>query len=328
MEKNSLNMESLLDAQKAYWDKLTSGTTDVQSAEEWADFLSHAQKKFSQEAPQQFSQLLDILGAQSRNFTQYGEELLRQYHSGEEQHLNEAVHQFQNYMQKQTGEMLMQQWQLPEQFASLFKSHSFRDDLMFENPFISGMKSLLETPVIGSHQESQQQIREAIKLTIEYQEALQEYVGHYNSINQKAATQMLARLKEADDEVSSLQQLHDIWVDAYESAYSDTVFTDAYQRSHGRISNALMSLRKFTQEVRDILFQSAGLATRRGLDTALQRQHQLRKEMRVTKRELNAMKEQLAELQSDSVNELINSLKQEITSLKREVTKLKKANQG
>ncbi|MCP4598237.1 poly(R)-hydroxyalkanoic acid synthase subunit PhaE [Neptuniibacter sp.] len=327
MENNGLSIEDLLQAQQAYWKQITSGA-DAQSPEEWAEFVSHNQKKLSQETPQQFSQLLDILGAQSRNFTQFGEDLLRQYRSGGEQHLNEAVLQFQNYMQKQTGEMLMQQWQIPEQFASLFKTHSFRDDLMFENPFISGMKSLLETPVVGGNQESQQQIREAIKLTIEYQEALQEYVEHYNSINQNASTKMLQALTNMEEKASSLQQLHDIWVEAYESAYSDTVFTDAYQRSHGRISNALMQLRKFTQDVRDVHFQSVGLATRRGLDTALQRQHKLRKEMRASNREMQAMKQQIQELQQESAASLIADLKKEITTLKREVTKLKKANQG
>ncbi|MGH1463217.1 MAG: poly(R)-hydroxyalkanoic acid synthase subunit PhaE [Neptuniibacter sp.] len=328
MEKNDLSIDSLLEAQKAYWNTITSASSEVQSPEEWADFLSHAQKKIKQEAPQQFSQLLDILGAQSRNFTQYGEDLLRQYSTGEEQHLTESVQQFQNYMQKQTGEMLMQQWQVPEQFASLFKTHSFSDDLLFENPFISGVKSLLETPVIGGNQETQQQVREAVKLTIEYQEALQEYVNHYSSINQNASQQMLEILTNSEDKVSSLQQLHDIWVDAYESAYSKTVFTDEYQRSHGRISNALMKLRKFSQDVRDVYFQSVGLATRSGLDTALRRQHQLRKEMRTNQRQMLEMKQQIETLQAESVATMITDLKKEITSLKREVTKLKKANQG
>lgn len=328
MEKNDLSIDSLLEAQKAYWNKITSAPSEAQSPEDWADFLSHAHKKLNQEAPQQFSQLLDILGAQSRNFTQYGEDLLRHYRTGEEHHLNEAVQQFQNYMQKQTGEMLMQQWQIPEQFASLFKTHSFSDDLLFENPFISGFKSLLETPVIGSNQQSQQQVREAMKLTIEYQEALQEYVSHYGSINQNASQMMLEVISTGDDKVSSLQQLHDIWVDAYESAYSKTVFTDEYQRSHGRISNALMRLRKFAQDVRDVHFQSVGLATRTGLDTALKRQHQLRKEMRVSNRELQDLKTQVELLQTESTAAVIADLKKEITSLKREVTKLKKANQG
>ena len=324
MDNGQPSIEALLDAQKAYWQQLMHGQ-DAQSPEQWAEFLSHSQKNLTKEIPQQFSQMLDILGAQSRNFTQYGEELLRQYRDGGEQHINDAVSQFQNYMQQQTGKMLMEQWQLPEQFTSLFKSHSFSDDLLFENPFVSGVKSLLETPVVGGHQEGQQQTREAAKLLIEYQEALHEYVEHYSSINQSAATQMLKQLTSREDKVSSLQQLHDIWVEAYESAYSEKVFTDIYQRSHGRISNALMNLRKFIQDVRDVHFQSVGLATRKGLDTALQRQHRLRKEMRVSGRELQALRDELNELREITSAAGINELKKQVASLRKEVAALKKA---
>ncbi|WP_415888492.1 poly(R)-hydroxyalkanoic acid synthase subunit PhaE [Neptuniibacter sp. SY11_33] len=327
MENNGLSMEALLDAQKEYWKKITSGA-EMPQPQEWAELFTKSQDTVKQEAPEQFAQMLDILGAQSKNFTQYGEELLNQYRNGGEQHLNQAVHEFQKYMQKQTADALMQQWQLPEQFASLFKTHSFRDDLLFENPFSSGMKSLLETPIIGTHRETQLQTREATKLTIEYQEALQEYVEHYSSINQNASTQMLTKLTETADEVSTLQQLHDIWVDAYESAYSDTVFTDAYQRSHGRISNALMNMRKFAQDVRDVHFQSVGLATRKGLDTALQRQHQLRKEMRNNRREMLVMQQEIATLKEQVSVDFILELKKEITALKKEVTSLKKQAKG
>ena len=327
MEHSGISIEALLDAQKEYWKKITSGA-EMPQPQEWADLFAKSQETVKQQAPEQFAQMLDILGAQSKNFTQYGEDLLKQYKEGGEQHLNQAVQEFQKYMQKQTADALMQQWQLPEQFASLFKTHSFRDDLLFENPFSSGLKSLIETPIIGGNRESQQQIREATKLTIEYQEALQDYVEHYSSINQNASTQMLETLTAAEQEVSSLQELHDIWVEAYESAYSKTVFTDDYQRSHGRISNALMNLRKFAQDVRDVHFQSIGLATRKGLDTALQRQHQLRKEMRAHRREMIAMQQALSGLKEQANADLISELKQEISELKKEVAALKTAAKG
>ncbi|MDO6513208.1 poly(R)-hydroxyalkanoic acid synthase subunit PhaE [Neptuniibacter sp. 2_MG-2023] len=327
MENSGLNIEALLDAQKTYWKSISSGS-DVQSPEEWAEFIAKNQKKVHQEAPQQFSQLLDILGAQSSNFTQYGEQLLKQYKEGGEQHLNEAVLHFQQYMQQQTSDALMQQWQFPEQFAALFKTHSFQDDLLFDNPFISGMKSLLETPVIGTQRETQEQLREAIKLTMEYQEALQDYVKHYSSINKSASNQMLKTLTNGDKKISSLQQLHDIWVDAYESAYTKTILTDVYQRAHGRISNALMRLKKFVQDVRDIHFQSVGLATHKGLDTALQRQHKLRKEMRANRRDFAQLQQQVDKLQTDSTTAMLVELKNEVAALKKELATLKKAVKG
>lgn len=318
-------MDSWLKAQQAYWSALSEHNDDMPNPEGWLDFVTRYQKSIGQELPQQFSQLIDILGVQSHNFNQYGEDLIRHFRdNGTEQQIESAVSEFQNYMQKQTTELLMRQWQLPEQVASLFKTHSFHDDLLFENPFISGMKSLLETPVVGSNPEVQARSREGLKLLLEYQEALSAYIKHYGEINQEAALRMTDQLGEREAPVETLQQLHDIWVDCYESSYSDTVFTDAYQKAHGRISNALMSLRKFTQDVRDVYFQSVGLATRKGLDTALQRQHQLRKEMRQTRRQLTSLNEAVETLQAQSTADLFTEMRNEIANLRNEVAELKK----
>lgn len=317
-------MDSWLRAQQAYWQTLSEHTDEARSPENWLAFVKRWQASAGEELPQQFSQLIEILGTQSHNFNEYGESLLRQFRQGGTQKaLEDAATEFQQYMQKQTTDLLMRQWQLPEQVAALFKTHSFRDDLLFENPFISGVKSLLETPVIGSDPELQARSRDGIKLLLEYQEALAAYVEHYGQINQEATRRMMTRIAEQTAPVETLQQLHDIWVDSYESAYSDTVFTDAYQKAHGRISNALMALRKFGQECRDIFFQSVGLATRKGLDTALQRQHQLRKEMRMTRRELAALVSDVAQLQQQESAQLIRELRDEVNLLRSEIAQLK-----
>lgn len=317
-------MDSWLSAQQAYWQTLGDHADEARSPENWLAFVKRWQATAGEELPQQFSQLIEVLGTQSHNFNEYAESLLRHFRQGGTQkEFEDAATEFQQYMQKQTTDLLMRQWQLPEQIASLFKTHSFRDDLLFENPFISGVKSLLETPVVGSDPELQARSRDGIKLLLEYQEALAAYIEHYGQINQEATHRMMVRIGEQSEPVETLQQLHDIWVDCYESAYSDTVFTDAYQKAHGRISNALMALRKFGQECRDIFFQSVGLATRKGLDTALQRQHQLRKEMRLTRRELGALITEVTELQQQQSAQLIQSLREEIALLRNEITQLK-----
>ncbi|WP_370278560.1 poly(R)-hydroxyalkanoic acid synthase subunit PhaE [Pontibacterium sp.] len=318
-------MNDWLEAQKAYWQALGESADELKNPEGWQEFIKRYQSTAGEALPLQFSQLMDVLSAQSHNFNEYGEELIRHFrNSGSEQQIESAVSEFQNYMQKQTTDLLMRQWQLPEQVAALFKTHSFHDDLLFENPFISGVKSLLETPVVGSNPELQANSREAIRLLLEYQEALSDYIRHYSEINQEAGRRMTHQLAERDGGIDTLRELHNVWVECYESAYSDTVFTDDYQQAHGRISNALMSLRNFSQNIRDIYFQSAGLATRKGLDTALQRQHQLRKEMRQARRQISALNDSVAEIQNQALVDLIQDMRSEITSLKKEVAALKK----
>ena len=318
-------MKNWLEAQNAYWQTLGESSDELKNPEGWLEFIKRYQSSAGEALPQQFSQLMDVLSAQSNNFNTYGEDLIRQFrNSAGDQQIDLAVSEFQKYMQKQTTELLMRQWQLPEQVAALFKTHSFHDDLLFENPFISGMKSLLETPVVGSNPELQANSREAIRLLLEYQEALSAYISHYGEINQKASSRMTSRIAQREQPIETLHELHNIWVESYESAYSDTVFTDVYQQAHGRISNALMSLRNFAQNARDVYFQSAGLATRKGLDTALHRQHQLRKEMRHTRRQINTLNDAVTELQNQTFKELLDEMRNEITSLRGEVTALKK----
>lgn len=323
-EQHRSSIEALLAAQQAYWQQLTSAETNAST--QWAKSLTQHQQELRQKAPQQFAQLMDILTAQANNFSEYGETLLKQHQSGQTLDTDAAIKQFQDYMQQQTTDCLIKQWQIPEQFSALFKSHSksnsFRDDLLFENPFINGMKSLLDTPVAGVNQAQQQQIQDAIKLTLDYQEALREYTEHYNGISEQAASALLIALQDDGKEIEGLQQLHDLWVNAYEKAYADAIATTAYQQSHGRISNALMRLRKFSQDFRDEQFQLIGLATRQGLDTALERQHQLRKDMRHNQRELAQVKEQLPELNQAALITTIEALRQEVDSLKQQVALL------
>ena len=318
-EPNRSSIEALLAAQQAYWQQLTSG--DMNSAKPWMESLTQ-QQALHEKVPQQFAQLVDILSAQAANFSEYGENLLKQYSAGNAQDSQEAIKQFQGYIEQQTTDYLLRQWQIPEQFSALFKSHSFRDDLLFDNPFINGIKSLQDTPLVGLNQEQQQQIQDAIKLTLDYQETLQAYTEQYSSISEQATVALLETLQKSSKDVEGLQQLHDLWVDAYETAYANTIATQPYQEAHGRISNALMRLKKFTQDFRDSQFQQIGLATRQGLDTALERQHQLRKDMRSTQRQFSQVKAQLSALNHADLVATIQELRHEVDTLKQQVALL------
>lgn len=330
-EQHRASIEALLAAQQAYWQQLTgagAGNAD-QSGQEPKEQQRSAQadsEQAQQKAPPQFAQLMEILQAQAANFSEYGESLLQQYQSGDLQTNHAAMQQFQDYIRQQTNNQLMQQWQIPQQFGALFKSaNATSDTTNNDNPLIDALKSLLDKPVAGVHQAQQQQIQEAIKLTLDYQEALQAYSEHYNGIGEQASKVLIDALQENDQQIEGLQQLHDLWTNAYETAYVETIATSAYQQAHGRISNAFTRLKKCTQDVRDSQFQQVGLATRQGLDTALERQHQLRKNMRQTQRQLGQMQAQLDHLDPNLLLATIAELRQEVDSLKQQVTLLQTA---
>ncbi len=319
-------MAAWLAAQRSYWQTLQH-SDQAPSPESWTDFITLSQKTFGQALPPQYSQLVDILSAQSRNFNRFGADLLCRLHQppGDTQP-DTVITELQHYMQKQALELLLQQWQLPSQVAALFQTHSVRDELLLENPFIAGLKDLLESPATDAGSTLQRQLRESIGLLQQYQEALTAYIEHHTQINQDAGARMSQGVAAAEAPITTLRQLHDLWVASYEAAYSDRVFTPAYQQAHGNLSNALMQLLKFAQDVRDSQFETLGLATRRSLDTALQRQHQLRKQMKQTRREITELQQGLMALQQQHAPELLPDLRAEVAALRAEVALLR--NQG
>ncbi|MBY4675157.1 poly(R)-hydroxyalkanoic acid synthase subunit PhaE [Marinobacterium arenosum] len=315
-------MERWLEAQKAFWQALQSNTS-VQRPEDWAAFVSRYQRAFGDALPGNLNQLLSLLSAQANQFTRFGEQLLRQLQRGDTPAIKETVAAFSQYMQQQSAELLTKRWQLPEQFGALFKSHSFRDDLLLDNPFIHGLNSLLDSPAVGANHQLQQDLRETSRLLSEYQQALRDYIQHYDQIGQTACQRLLEGLADCEPPIDSLNELHELWVACYESAYSDTAFSDDYQRAHGRISNALMKLRQHAHQVRDRHLESAGMVSRQSIDSLAHQQHQLRKQVRRQARELTELRQQLARQQANPWQPLIDTLRDEVKALREELTQLR-----
>lgn len=265
-----------------------------------------------------------ILSTQTTDFLQFGNSILAQIENNPlKNSLQEPLNQFRDYVQQQTGEALLTQWQLPENVAALFRTHSFQDDILFENPYTSGLKSLLNFPSVGATHEFQQNTRDGIKFLMEYQDALSEYIEQYSQINQEATKALTQNLTEGSDVVETLGQLHDLWVNCYERTYAECLYTEEYQQSHGRVSNAVMRLRKYAQDMRDIQFEALGLATRKGLDTALQRQHTLRKEMRKINKALSSQDTPVVAGRAEELNTIIHQLSADMAQLQQELAELK-----
>lgn len=303
-------MQALFEQQNALFKKwIDEQTTHAESVE-----------KVSTHESRDMARVAAILTSQTTDFLQFGNNILPLLDKSPlKSSIEQPLNQFRDFVQQQTGEALLLQWQLPENVAALFRTHSFQDDLLFENPYVNGLKSVFDFPSVGATHEFQQNTRDGIKLLLEYQEALSEYIEEYGQINHQASKALMQELTEGSEVIETLGQLHNLWVNCYERTYSERLYTKQYQLSHGRTSNAIMRLRKYAQDIRDIQFEAIGLATRKGLDTALQRQHALRKEMR----KINKM---LAAQDSPPITELssmIQQLSAEVRHLKQELSALK-----
>ncbi|WP_372737882.1 poly(R)-hydroxyalkanoic acid synthase subunit PhaE [Neptunomonas sp.] len=265
-----------------------------------------------------------ILSSQTTDFLEFGNNIITQLETNPtKSSLQEPLTKFRDFVQQQSGEALLTQWQLPENVAALFRTHSFQDDNLFENPYTSGLKSLLNFPSVGASHEFQQNTRDGIKYLLEYQDALSEYIEQYSQINLQATKALMQDLTEGSDVIETLGQLHDLWVNCYERSYADCLYTETYQKSHGRVSNAVMRLRKYAQDMRDIQFETLGLATRKGLDTALQRQHTLRKEMRKINKTLCSQDTPPVADRVEELTTIIHQLSADMTRLQQELAELK-----
>src|SRR5680860_820409 len=92
---------------------------------------------------------------------------------------------------------------------------------------------MLSTPAVGQMREQQQQARTLAKLTLDYQQALRDYVATYGEIGVKCveALQRLLEQRMADNQpVSSLREMYDLWVDSCEQAYGCLLYTSPSPR--------------------------------------------------------------------------------------------------
>lgn len=282
--------------------------------QQWASYLD----KQSQEAPgstpppwqsagqdqafsAQHADLVALLTRQSVEFTRFAEqviEMLEQH--GSQTEFSALFNRFQDHLRQLTQEWILSRWQLPEQLGALFRTHSFQDDLLLDNPFIHGLKSLLNTPdQLGLQHSLQQQLKNGVDLLVEYEQALRHYSAHYGEINSAATREYLAAIESSEPPIQSLGELHDLWVESYEHCYAQTIATDDYRQAHGRISNAVMQLRLFLQQLRNTQLQQLGIPNDSQLETIHRQINEHRRTIKALRKEvteLSALKNEVAEI--------------------------------
>ena len=308
-------MERWLKAQQEHWQQLLAqGAETTARPDDWSSLLN---KQGIDDLPESMVEMLQRLSSQADQFTRYGESLLQQ--AAQNQPLNQALDQFVSYIQQQQTDLMLRRWQLPEHMLALFKSHSFRDDLFGNDPFTAAIKPLLETGLPGLTHHQRAQFLEGNQLFTDYQQALRDYMQQYNQIMLDARDRLRDTIENSHPLISSLAELHESWTNCYESAYSDTAFTDNYQRAYGRVSNALMRLQQFWQQWRDEQYEAAGLISQQLFDRVLERQQQMRKQLRAQQRENQRLQQQITELQAVPWQAALEQMRSEIDNLRAQL---------
>ncbi len=193
---------------------------------------------------------------------------------------------------------------MPGDFLQEFKNDSLH----------AAAEKYLSVPGIGYTRESQEQHLNGIRLWSEYQKASNEFNTANSRVGVKALEQLkikIFKLAEENNNISSLREIYDLWVDANEDAYAEFVNSDEYTHLYGAMVNSLMKFKQHNQKTVDESLSALNIPTQKGVDTVKQRQQELRRELFVTRIKLKNDHEQIAQL-----NKEISVLKEEVKKLK------------
>ena len=186
----------------------------------------------------------------------------------------------------------------------------------------SSIDKLLSVPGVGPDREAQAQMQKGIKLLSEYQQVSGEYQTEMSRVGVEALEAMRLRIlemAEQGEEINSLREIYDLWIDCNEKAYAELVYTDEYSELYGRLTNALLAVKQHQGKVMDKLLVKLNMPTRQGMNTVLKRVQEMKRGQSKSAAKITALENELKDL-----HQLIEG-KKSITTPARSTTSRKKA---
>lgn len=154
-------------------------------------------------------------------------------------------------------------------------------------------------PGLGSNRESHEQMQEGLRLLSEYQQVSHEFNIVMNKVSVKALEAMrlmIIEMTEHDEEINSLREVYNLWVECNEKAYAEYIYTDEYSELYGELSNALMALKQHCGKVMDQMLTKLNLPTRQGMNTMLKRQQEMKRAQKNSAGRIKALESEISSL--------------------------------
>ncbi|MDZ7736851.1 MAG: class III poly(R)-hydroxyalkanoic acid synthase subunit PhaE [Gammaproteobacteria bacterium] len=180
---------------------------------------------------------------------------------------------------------------------------------VFPGDFLQGFKpdvekvtdKFLSVPGIGYSRESQEQVQNGLRLLANYQRSSHEYHVQLGKVGIDALDimkQRILEMAENGEEINSLREVYDLWVDCNESAYADYVKSEEYSRLYGKLVNDLMALKRHGQGIMDETMSALGMPTRKGMATVQKRQQELRRSLIDSKNRIETLESELKKVEA------------------------------
>jgi poly[(R)-3-hydroxyalkanoate] polymerase subunit PhaE len=155
---------------------------------------------------------------------------------------------------------------------------------------------VLSMPGVGYSRETQDKIQEAIKLWANYLDNYHEYHSVMTKLNHDALEKMrkkILRMTKKGEEINSMRQIYDLWVESNEKVYNDYVFTEEYSELNGRLVNSLMAFKKQSHEITEDTLSAMNMPTSSDMNELERRHYELRKQVKKMEFEIRDLQKQL-----------------------------------
>jgi len=222
---------------------------------------------------QQFSDLLEKLSSVSTESGEYLQYLVNQIES------MKAVMQASRTLGHHSVSDVLDAWQVPGDLWSRYLKTVAGADKDISHALIvddldTFMDKYLNLPGVGYAREYQEKIQKNAVLLKEFLKASEEYNEAMGNVGPRALDSLRDRIIDMaknGEQITSLRQLYNLWVDCNEEAYADFVFSKEYSVLYGNLVNAMSAYRLQTNGIRDDILASSSLPTRGDLE-AMQKQ--------------------------------------------------------
>lgn len=329
------------------------GASKPNKAEQWQKAMEFWWQNFRPEMPDLTSPTANRILEQSKSFYFLARHLsdlmenISQQKQGSDAWLKQLADQIESMKSvltasqsigHQSVSQLLDTWQVPGDYLSqIFQGIPGMDKdiarALNSDDLDTFMDKYMNLPGVGYAREFQEKLQKNASLLKQFIKANEEYNDAMGKIGVQALDGLrdrIIKMAEEGEEITSLRQLYNLWVDCNEEAYAEYVFTEEHSQLYGEMVNALSAYKKQSQEIRDEMMQASNMPTRTDLE-AMQKQtamlvKKLNKAILKSKddeRRIQELEIQLAELKSGQ-NEGRKSKVSSSRSGKKKVSKARK----
>lgn len=308
-----------LEIQRKYWEQLTdlgrsAAGAGVPSGNPWESAVDYWWQAVSPAAPEAARDFMGKMVEQGKMFFRMADGFSRDLTAAGSAGTDgwQAITRTLDEMQQAFGQgvqggddplhKMMAFWELPyDNWQRMMSSLSpVPGDMLRNMPHDQvkdNVKRFLAAPGLGYTREEQSQYQDLMRRTLNYQKALQDYLGFFSNIGAKSAGRMreiMVGLQQDGKTIDSARALYDTWVGCCEDVYAQEVQSPDYARIHGQLVNAQMALKQRMSVIVDEALGAMNMPTRSELKTLQDRLQETRREYKALRREMEQLKRQIA----------------------------------